>query len=95
MMDRTARPYRIAAQTLGSTALLALLSGCQRAPDFNILGSYFQGWLVCIVAGIVLTVLARSLLLRWRLERELKVLPLIYLSLTLFFACTLWLILYE
>jgi YtcA family len=95
MMDRTARPYRMAARTLGSTALLALLAGCQRAPDFNILGSFFQGWLVCIVAGIVLTVLVRYLLLRWRLERELKALPLVYLSLALFFACSLWLILYE
>lgn len=72
-----------------------LLAGCARAPDFNILGSFFQGWLVCMVAGILLTVVARLLLAHWRLLGKLKAPPLVYLSLTIFFACALWLIIFE
>jgi hypothetical protein len=42
--------------------------GCERAPSFDILGSYFPGWLVCLTVALLLTVLARVLLLRLRIE---------------------------
>ena len=30
---------------------LLLLTGCGRAPSFDILGSFFPAWLVCLVVG--------------------------------------------
>ena len=38
---------------------LLLLTGCQQAPAFNVLGSYFPAWLFCLCMGMVLTVGAR------------------------------------
>ena len=41
-----------------------LLSGYSRAPSFDIVGSFFPAWLICLVIGILLATLARWLLLR-------------------------------
>jgi hypothetical protein len=41
-----------------------LLTGCGRAPSFDIVGSFFPAWLVCLALGIVLTVAARLILSR-------------------------------
>jgi hypothetical protein len=43
-------------------------AGCERAPSFDILGSYFPGWLVCLTVALLLTVLARVLLRRLRID---------------------------
>ena len=44
------------------------VTGCERAPSFDILGSYFPGWLVCLAVALLLTVLVRFLLLRLKVE---------------------------
>jgi YtcA family len=44
------------------------LAGCKRAPSFDILGSYFPGWLVCLTVALLITVLVRFLLLRLKIE---------------------------
>ena len=38
---------------------ILVLTGCQRAPAFNVLGSYFPAWLFCLAVGMILTVGAR------------------------------------
>ena len=74
---------------------LMLLGGCARAPSFDILGSFFPAWIACMIGGILLTLLTRMLLDKMNWERELRFLPLVYLSLSSFFACVLWLLLFE
>lgn len=76
-------------------ALWFLFAGCRRAPEFNILGSYFPGWILCIVLGILLTVAVRVILYRLRLERQIPLLPLVYTCLVIIFASTLWLLIFE
>jgi hypothetical protein len=74
--------------------LLATLSltSCGRAPSFDILGSFFPAWLLCLVVAILLTVLSRELLRRYV---EI-VWPIVaYPSLTAFFAFALWLTLFR
>lgn len=66
-----------------------LSTSCSRAPSFDILGSFFPAWLVCLVLALLLTVLARWLFLRARVVIALPVLT--YPSLTLLFTCALWL----
>jgi hypothetical protein len=75
--------------------LLASLTveGCARAPSFDIVGSFFPAWLVCLAAGILLTVLARWLLLRLRIAVALPI--LVYPGLTAFFTFALWLIFFH
>jgi fructose-specific phosphotransferase system IIC component len=67
-----------------------LLSGCSRAPSIEILGSFFPAWLVCFIAAIVLTALARLALLRLRVKAALPL--LVYPSLAALFTFLLWLL---
>ena len=57
-----------AQRTCGPVFTCLALTGCQRAPSFDILGSYFPGWLVCLTVALLLTVLLRFLLLRLKIE---------------------------
>ena len=61
-----------------------------RAPSFDILGSFFPALLVCLAVALVLTVLARWLLLRLRIVVSAPVLT--YPSLTVLVTLALWLV---
>jgi hypothetical protein len=69
------------------------LTGCGRAPSFDVLGSFFPAWLACLALGLVLTAAARWLLLRLHVVLALPVLT--YPSLTGLFAFGLWLALFR
>ena len=60
------------------------VTGCERAPSFDILGSYFPGWLVCLTVALLITVLVRFLLLRLKIEvaAPIVVYPSLLASLT-------------
>jgi len=78
----------------GGVLLLALLpiTGCGRAPAFDILGSFFPGWLLSLAVAILLTFAARALLSRYV---EIVWPVLVYPSLTALFAFALWLALFR
>ncbi len=78
-----------------SCAPLLLLSGCQLAPAFNVLGSYFPAWLFCLVVGMALTVAARTILRKRNLAAALEPPLLMYSCLTAFFTFALWLIFFR
>jgi len=71
---------------------LLLMTGCGRAPSFDILGSFFPAWLVCLVVAILLTVVSRALLIRYV---EIVWPVLVYPSLTAIFAYGLWLAMFR
>jgi hypothetical protein len=73
----------------GLTLAVLLLSSCGRAPSFDILGSFFPAWLVCLAIGLLLAVAARGLLLRLHVVIALPVLT--YPSLMALFTFALWL----
>jgi hypothetical protein len=81
-----ARAYRILACAVGLAPLL--LTGCARAPAFDVLGSFFPAWLVCFAVATLLAVLCRALL-EPRVEIAFPV--LVYPSLTAIFTFALWL----
>ena len=81
-------------------AVLALapaffLAGCGRAPTFNILGSFFPSWLICLIAGICLAALANGLLTRYKQEKLIAWPVLIYPCLAAFFSFLLWLVFFS
>jgi hypothetical protein len=78
---------------LGLILAALFLTGCGRAPSFDVVGSFFPAWLACLTLGLVLTAAARSLLLRLHLVIALPVLT--YPSLTALFSCALWLALFR
>jgi hypothetical protein len=82
-------------QILGCELMLAALylTGCGRAPSFDVLGSFFPAWLACLALGLVLTAAARWLMLRLHIVIALPVLT--YPSLTALLSFALWLGLFR
>jgi hypothetical protein len=78
-------------------AFLAMfvLTGCQRAPSFNVLGSYFPAWLFCLLVGTLLTIAARVVLRKYNLSDALNPPLLMYTCLTAFFTFATWLIFFR
>jgi hypothetical protein len=76
-------------------ALLAVMlcTSCSRAPSFDVLGSFFPAWILCLVAALLLTVAARWLLLRAHVVIALPIVT--YPSLTALFTFGLWLFLFR
>lgn len=66
-----------------------------QSPSIDVLGSYFPAWLICIVAGVALTVVARLLFVAWKLDAHLFPGPIIYPCLTAVFAMTIWLVFFR
>jgi hypothetical protein len=48
-------------------SIAVFLTGCRRAPSFDVMGSFFPAWLVCAAAGILATVLVRFVFVRLRI----------------------------
>ena len=79
----------------GAVLVAFFLTGCGRAPSFDILGSYFPAWLICILTGIagasvisfVLTKFHRAQLIRWTI--------VVYPCLAASIAFTLWLLIFS
>ena len=74
---------------LGLSFFLLVLTSCSRAPSFDVLGSFFPAWLLCLVLALLLTVATRQLVLRAHVVLVLPILT--YPSLTGLFTFALWL----
>ncbi len=72
-----------------------LLTGCQRAPAYSLLGSFFPVWLFCAAAGILLAFLVHLLLLRLKLDEQIAPPLLVYPALATFFSLSLWLVFFS
>ncbi len=87
----TNRHRRISGCALVLAAVL--LTGCGRAPSFDVLGSFFPAWLMCLALSLVLTGVARWLLARLRITLEFPVLT--YPSLAALFSFAFWFALFR
>ena len=65
------------------------VAGCD--PVINIAGADFPSWLICLIAGAVLTAVLRPIFLKLRLEPYMGPPLLIYLSLAVLLACVTYL----
>ena len=70
---------------------LVLLAGCERAPTFSIVGSFFPAWLFCTIAGILLAWGAHWLFARIQIDKYIQPAIIVYPCIAAFFAFTLWL----
>ena len=73
----------------GVAVLCIILTGCARDPSFDIAGSLFPAWLLCLVAGILLTLPTRWFLVRLQVPIVYPI--LVYPSLVALFTFVLWL----
>jgi hypothetical protein len=74
-------------------ALAFLAGGCD--PILNIYGSFFPAWVVCLVVGVLFTVLLRLVFAVIQIEQYLGPLILIYPSLTLLLTLVTWLVFFQ
>jgi hypothetical protein len=78
---------------LSLSLLLLVLTSCGRAPSFDVLGSLFPAWLLCLVLALLLTVATRQLVLRAHVVLALPILT--YPSLTALFTFAFWLVFFR
>lgn len=74
------------------------LSGCRtnaHAPTVDVLGSYFPAWIICILAGLALTLFMRLILISLKLNTHLRPAPLVYLCLMILFTLAVWLLFFK
>ena len=90
--ERQSLSARRGAEPLAFLLASSLMTSCSRAPSFDILGSYFPAWLICLTLAVVLTVVIRWVLLRLQIEVVFPI--VVYPSLTALFAFGMWLVFY-
>ena len=80
-------------------ALVVILLAAQlfdhHSPTVDILGSYFPAWMVCIVSGLTLTLIARWIVQVCKLKPYIGPAPLIYPCLTTIFTFATWILFYQ
>jgi hypothetical protein len=73
--------------------------GCERAgyrsPTVDVLGSYFPAWMISILSGLILTLIARGLLVVLRLDTELRPAALVHLCLWVVLTLGAWIVLFK
>ena len=60
-------------------------------PQINVIGSFFPSWMLCAIIGIVVTLLARVLLVRVGIDPYVGPRGLVYPSLAVLVTLVLWL----
>jgi hypothetical protein len=94
LCERWPNIHRVWISVLTSLFLPAA-SGCSGPPAFNLLGSYFPSWLVCLGISMGLTLLVHTLVTTKNVADQLWPLPVVYSALLCLFSCTLWLIFFQ
>jgi YtcA family len=90
-MNRLLKFNRIAIVSVLSLSL----SGCERVPSFNLLGSYFPSWIACFLAGVIVTIAAHQLFVRLNFARQMWPLPIVYAAFICLATCSSWLVFFS
>jgi hypothetical protein len=65
------------------------------SPTVDLLGSYFPAWMVCIISGLTLTLVAHWIVQICHLKPYLGPAPLIYSCLMIIFTFATWILFYQ
>ncbi|MFZ3376616.1 MAG: YtcA family lipoprotein [Chthoniobacterales bacterium] len=76
-------------------AFVAVQLLSHHSPTVDILGSYFPAWMVCIVSGLTLTLVAHWIVQICHVKPYLGPAPLIYSCLMIIFTFATWILLYQ
>src|SRR6266513_4311815 len=97
------RENRVSLKSLFIPGLLVLIAASffvvrpysHRSPTVDIFGSYFPAWMVCIVSGLTLTVIAHWIVQVGQLKPYIGPAPLIYSCLMIIFTFATWILFYH
>jgi hypothetical protein len=76
-------------------AFLAVQLFSYHSPTVDLLGSYFPAWMVCIISGLTLTLVAHWIIQVCNLKPYLGPAPLIYSCLMIVFTFATWILFYQ
>ena len=76
-------------------AFVAVQLLSHHSPAVDVLGSYFPAWMVCIVSGLTLTLVAHWIVQICHLKPYLGPAPLIYSCLMIIFTFATWILFYR
>jgi hypothetical protein len=84
----------------GGLVLIVLFFGASRLVSHHsltvdVLGSYFPAWMVCILSGLALTLIAHWIVQVGSLKPYFGPAPLIYSSLMIIFTFATWILFYQ
>jgi uncharacterized membrane protein len=90
----------VAKLVVAGFVLLVLLFGASQCSSHHsltvdLLGSYFPAWMICILSGLTLTLIAHWIVQVRNLKPYLGPLPLIYPCLMIIFTFATWMLLYQ
>ena len=75
--------------------LAAVRVSSHHSLTIDVLGSYFPAWMVCIISGLTLTLVAHWIVQMCHLKPYLGPAPLIYSSLAIIFTFATWILFYQ
>lgn len=93
--DRSRRVVLIGLLLLIGASLLVVPPLNHRSPTIDILGSYFPAWMICIVSGLTLTLVAHWIVQMCHLKPFLGPAPLIYSCLMIICTFATWILFYQ
>lgn len=70
----------------------ALFTGCSFSPAIPVIGAYYPGWLFCMIASVILTLITRRIVLRKYTMPAFS--GVIYTALFALYAMLIWLVLF-
>jgi len=76
-------------------AFLAVRIFSHHSPTVDVLGSYFPAWMICIVSGLMLTLVAHWIVQVCHLKPYLGPVPLIYSCMMIIFTFAIWILFYQ
>jgi hypothetical protein len=76
-------------------AFVAVQLFTYHSPTVDLLGSYFPAWMVCIISGLTLTLVAHWIVQACHLKPYLGPAPLIYSCLMIIFTFATWIVFYQ
>jgi hypothetical protein len=85
--------HEASVRAVGASLPIVALSGCD--PIITIAGATFPSWLLCIIVGAILSMIARPFLVMARVEPYLGPLTIFYPSLIAMFAMIVWAIFFN
>jgi len=74
---------------------VAVRISSHHSPTIDVLGSYFPAWMVCILSGLALTLIAHWIVQVGNLKSYIGPAPLIYSSLMIIFTFATWILFYQ
>jgi YtcA family len=75
--------------------LIAVRVSSHHSLTVDILGSYFPAWMVCIMSGLTLSLIAHWIVQLGNLKRYIGPAPLIYSCLMIIFTFATWILFYQ